>query len=54
VPPSPPAWARVIAEFVHDERFGTVNFVPEDESAEQLTRFATEVIPAARAAIAAH
>jgi hypothetical protein len=26
--------------------------VPDDESVEQLTRFATEVIPAARAAIA--
>jgi alkanesulfonate monooxygenase SsuD/methylene tetrahydromethanopterin reductase-like flavin-dependent oxidoreductase (luciferase family) len=51
---TPQGWARIIAEFVHEERFDTVNFVPEDESVEQLTRFATEVIPAARAAIAAY
>ncbi|MDX6249686.1 MAG: hypothetical protein QOF10_3046, partial [Kribbellaceae bacterium] len=30
-----------------------VSFVHEDESVEQLTRFATEVIPAARVAFAA-
>jgi alkanesulfonate monooxygenase SsuD/methylene tetrahydromethanopterin reductase-like flavin-dependent oxidoreductase (luciferase family) len=47
-------WARIIAEFVHEGRFDTINFVPEHESVEQLTRFATEVIPAARAAIAAY
>jgi hypothetical protein len=34
-------------------RFATIKFVPERESVEQLTRFATEVIPVARAAIAA-
>jgi alkanesulfonate monooxygenase SsuD/methylene tetrahydromethanopterin reductase-like flavin-dependent oxidoreductase (luciferase family) len=50
---TPDGWAKIIAEFVHEERFDAVNFVPEDESVEQLTRFATEVIPAARAAIAA-
>jgi alkanesulfonate monooxygenase SsuD/methylene tetrahydromethanopterin reductase-like flavin-dependent oxidoreductase (luciferase family) len=49
---TPDGWARIIAEFVQEERFDTVNLVPEDESVEQLTRFATEVIPAARAAIA--
>jgi alkanesulfonate monooxygenase SsuD/methylene tetrahydromethanopterin reductase-like flavin-dependent oxidoreductase (luciferase family) len=49
---TPDGWARIIAEFVREERFDTVNLVPEDESVEQLTRFATEVIPAARAAIA--
>jgi hypothetical protein len=48
---SPDGWARIIAEFVHQERFDTINFVLENESAEQITRFATEVIPAARAAI---
>jgi alkanesulfonate monooxygenase SsuD/methylene tetrahydromethanopterin reductase-like flavin-dependent oxidoreductase (luciferase family) len=51
---TPDGWARIIAEFVHEERFDTINFVPQDESVEQLTRFATEVIPAARAAIAAY
>jgi hypothetical protein len=50
---TPDGWARIIAEFVHEERFDTINFVPENESVEQLTRFATEVVPAARAAIAA-
>jgi alkanesulfonate monooxygenase SsuD/methylene tetrahydromethanopterin reductase-like flavin-dependent oxidoreductase (luciferase family) len=48
---TPEGWARIIAEFVHQERFDTINFVPADESVEQLTRFAAEVIPAARAAI---
>jgi alkanesulfonate monooxygenase SsuD/methylene tetrahydromethanopterin reductase-like flavin-dependent oxidoreductase (luciferase family) len=48
---TPDRWAQIIAEFVQQERFDTVNFVPQTESVEQLTRFATEVIPAARAAI---
>jgi hypothetical protein len=51
---TPEVWARIIAEFVYEGRFDTINFVPEHESIEQLTRFATEVIPAARAAIAAY
>jgi len=51
---TPDGWARIIAEFVHEERFDTVNFVLEDESVEQITRFALEVIPAARAAIASY
>jgi hypothetical protein len=50
---TPDGWARIIAEFVHEDGFDTINLVPEAESAEQITRFATEVIPAARAAIAA-
>ena len=49
---TPDGWARIIAEFVHEGRFDTINFVPVHEDVEQLTRFATEVIPAARAAIA--
>jgi hypothetical protein len=49
---APDRWAHIIAEFVHQERFDTINFVPETEGAEQITRFADEVIPAARAAIA--
>src|SRR5258708_1904001 len=51
---TPEVWARIIAEFVHEGRFDTINFVPVHEDVEQLTRFATEVIPAARAAIAAY
>jgi alkanesulfonate monooxygenase SsuD/methylene tetrahydromethanopterin reductase-like flavin-dependent oxidoreductase (luciferase family) len=49
---TPDGWARIIAEFVHEDGFDTINFVLETESAEQITRFATEVIPAARTAIA--
>lgn len=49
---TPEVWANIIAEFVHEGRFDTINFVPQHEDVEQLTRFATEVIPAARAAIA--
>jgi alkanesulfonate monooxygenase SsuD/methylene tetrahydromethanopterin reductase-like flavin-dependent oxidoreductase (luciferase family) len=49
---TPDGWARIIAEFVHQEGFDTINFVPGAESTEQITRFATEVIPAARTAIA--
>lgn len=49
---TPAGWARVIAEFVHEDGFDTINFVPETESTAQITRFATEVIPAAREAIA--
>jgi alkanesulfonate monooxygenase SsuD/methylene tetrahydromethanopterin reductase-like flavin-dependent oxidoreductase (luciferase family) len=47
---TPDGWARIITEFVHQERFDTINFVPETENVEQISRFATEVIPAARAA----
>lgn len=48
---TPDDWAAVLAEFVHDERFDTVNFLPEEPSPEQVRRFATEVIPAVRAAV---
>jgi hypothetical protein len=48
---TPDAWARIIAGFVHQGRFDTINFVLETESDEQITRFATKVIPAARAVI---
>lgn len=50
---TPDGWACIIAEFVYEDGFDTINFVPETEGAEQITRFATEVIPAARTAIAA-
>jgi alkanesulfonate monooxygenase SsuD/methylene tetrahydromethanopterin reductase-like flavin-dependent oxidoreductase (luciferase family) len=45
---TPDVWARIIADFVTEERFDTVNVVPEAESRQQIARFATEVIPAAR------
>jgi alkanesulfonate monooxygenase SsuD/methylene tetrahydromethanopterin reductase-like flavin-dependent oxidoreductase (luciferase family) len=45
-------WATIIAEFAAGQRFDTVNFLPEEETPEQLRRFASEVIPQARAAIA--
>ncbi|SNT63161.1 Luciferase-like monooxygenase [Asanoa hainanensis] len=48
---TPEIWGRIIAEFVTEERFDTVNFVPHPENVEQISLFGTEVIPAARAAI---
>jgi alkanesulfonate monooxygenase SsuD/methylene tetrahydromethanopterin reductase-like flavin-dependent oxidoreductase (luciferase family) len=50
---TPGVWAQIIAELVIEERFDSVNFIPEDASPEQLGRFATEVVPAARSAIRA-
>ena len=44
-------WAEIIAEFVLDERFDTVNFVPELESPQQLAAFGELVIPLAREAV---
>jgi hypothetical protein len=44
---TPEVWARIIAEFITAERFDTVNFVPEHETADQIEKFGTEVIPAA-------
>jgi alkanesulfonate monooxygenase SsuD/methylene tetrahydromethanopterin reductase-like flavin-dependent oxidoreductase (luciferase family) len=44
---TPEVWARIIAEFITAERFDTVNFVPELETADQIEKFGTEVIPAA-------
>jgi alkanesulfonate monooxygenase SsuD/methylene tetrahydromethanopterin reductase-like flavin-dependent oxidoreductase (luciferase family) len=48
----PDIWAKIITEFAAEERFDTVNLVPEQETSEQLRLFATEVIPRARAAAA--
>ncbi len=45
---TPRVWAEIVTELVIDERFDTVNFVPEDDSPQQLARFGTDVIPAAR------
>jgi alkanesulfonate monooxygenase SsuD/methylene tetrahydromethanopterin reductase-like flavin-dependent oxidoreductase (luciferase family) len=45
---TPEGWARIISEFVTTERFDTVNFVPAHETPDQIEKFGTEVIPAAR------
>jgi alkanesulfonate monooxygenase SsuD/methylene tetrahydromethanopterin reductase-like flavin-dependent oxidoreductase (luciferase family) len=49
---NPAEWARIIAEFNRQQRFDTVNFIPDREDEEQLSRFGTAVIPAVRAALA--
>jgi alkanesulfonate monooxygenase SsuD/methylene tetrahydromethanopterin reductase-like flavin-dependent oxidoreductase (luciferase family) len=46
---TPDGWARIICEFVREERFDTVNFLLEDQEPEQVIRFANEVIPRALA-----
>jgi hypothetical protein len=50
---TPDIWAKIITEFAAEQRFDTINLVPEQETAEQLRLFAAEVIPLARAAITA-
>jgi alkanesulfonate monooxygenase SsuD/methylene tetrahydromethanopterin reductase-like flavin-dependent oxidoreductase (luciferase family) len=47
---TPDTWAKIIAEFAAEQRFDTINLVPEQETSEQLRLFAAEVIPLARAA----
>jgi alkanesulfonate monooxygenase SsuD/methylene tetrahydromethanopterin reductase-like flavin-dependent oxidoreductase (luciferase family) len=47
---TPDIWAKIIAELAGEQRFDTVNLIAEQESAEQLRRFAAEVMPLARAA----
>ena len=49
---TPDIWAKIIAEFAAEQRFDTINLLPEQETARQLRLFATEVIPLARAATA--
>ena len=41
--------AKIIAEFAAEQRFDTINLIPEQETAGQLQLFAAEVIPLARA-----
>jgi alkanesulfonate monooxygenase SsuD/methylene tetrahydromethanopterin reductase-like flavin-dependent oxidoreductase (luciferase family) len=48
---TPEIWAKIIAEFVADSRFDTVNFIPQHEAPEQIAAFGEHVIPLARAAI---
>ena len=50
---TPEHWARFIAEFAAEERFDAFNFVLESETVDQVVRFGTEVIPAAKEALAA-
>jgi alkanesulfonate monooxygenase SsuD/methylene tetrahydromethanopterin reductase-like flavin-dependent oxidoreductase (luciferase family) len=49
---TPQVWAKIITELMREERFDTFNFVLEQESPEQVRRFATEVVPAVRELIA--
>jgi alkanesulfonate monooxygenase SsuD/methylene tetrahydromethanopterin reductase-like flavin-dependent oxidoreductase (luciferase family) len=44
---TPDIWAAIIAELVVQERFDTVNFVPQVETAEQIAAFGGAVIPLA-------
>ena len=46
---TPDIWARIITEFAAEQRFDTINLIPEQETAEQLRLFAAEVMPLARA-----
>lgn len=45
---TPAVWGKIVAELVHEERFDAFNFAPEQQTPEQIRRFATEVVPAAR------
>jgi alkanesulfonate monooxygenase SsuD/methylene tetrahydromethanopterin reductase-like flavin-dependent oxidoreductase (luciferase family) len=49
---TPEHWARFIAEFAAEERFNAFNFVLESETVDQVVRFGTEVVPAAKEALA--
>jgi alkanesulfonate monooxygenase SsuD/methylene tetrahydromethanopterin reductase-like flavin-dependent oxidoreductase (luciferase family) len=48
---TPEHWARIVAEFAVEERFNAVNFVFEEETSDQITRFGAEVVAAAREAL---
>jgi alkanesulfonate monooxygenase SsuD/methylene tetrahydromethanopterin reductase-like flavin-dependent oxidoreductase (luciferase family) len=47
---TPDIWAKIITEFVTEQRFDTVNLIPEQASGDQLRLFAAEVMPLVRAA----
>lgn len=51
---TPEIWAEIIAQLVLDGRFDAVNFIPQLETTDQITAFATHVIPLVRAAVAAN
>jgi hypothetical protein len=44
-------WAEIIAELGVDERFDTVNLIPQHETPEQIASFGEHVIPLARDAV---
>ena len=46
-------WAQIITELVVEERFDTVNFIPQAETPSQIVAFGERVIPLARAAVEA-
>ena len=48
---TPEIWAQIIAEFVVQERFDAVNFIPQSETREQIAALGELVIPLARAAV---
>ena len=50
---TPDVWAEIITEFAAEQRFDTINLIPEQEIPQQLQLFAAEVIPMARAATSA-
>ena len=49
-PDHPDIWAKIITEFAAEQRFDTINLIPEQETPTQLQLFAAEVIPLVRAA----
>ena len=44
-------WTRIISEFVIDQRFDTINLIPQLDTVDQLRRFGEDVIPRVRAAV---
>jgi alkanesulfonate monooxygenase SsuD/methylene tetrahydromethanopterin reductase-like flavin-dependent oxidoreductase (luciferase family) len=49
---TPEHWARFVAEFAAEEHFSAVNFIFEEETSDQITRFGADVVAAAREALA--
>jgi alkanesulfonate monooxygenase SsuD/methylene tetrahydromethanopterin reductase-like flavin-dependent oxidoreductase (luciferase family) len=49
---TPEHWVRLVTEFALEERFDTVNFVLEEETSDQIIRFGSEVVAAARDVLA--
>lgn len=45
------SWMRIIIEFLTEERFDTINLVPDVETPDQLRRFGADVISPVRAAL---
>jgi alkanesulfonate monooxygenase SsuD/methylene tetrahydromethanopterin reductase-like flavin-dependent oxidoreductase (luciferase family) len=48
---TPEIWAAIIAELVVEERFDTVNFLPQIETVDQILAFGDTVIPLAMQAV---